>query len=142
MMKQILILTEKQYIREAEAKQQEYQEGHNNTEIKVLNEIDDDETIGQMLENCPLGTFLVILTDEETADLVRQAAYSEGFSQSDVLIEPLNQDKVRVFCSKCHEINMVNNLEDSFECKKCGQFLQPSDHYSTYHRSYLGYPVL
>ncbi|WP_261132492.1 hypothetical protein [Bacillus sp. Marseille-Q3570] len=141
-MKHILILTKKQYIREAEARQKDYQDSHHNTEIKVLRRIDDDEEIRLILENRPIGTLLIIITDDAIAGLIRKAAFKEGFSQSDVLIESINHERIRVFCSQCHEINMVNNLGDSFECKECGQLLQPSEHYSTYHRSYLGYPVL
>ncbi|WP_221563747.1 hypothetical protein [Alkalihalobacillus sp. TS-13] len=137
-----MILTQKQYIHEAEIKQQEYQVWHNNTELKVLNRLDASEEIRSILENRSLGTLLIIIMDDGKAGLVRQAAFSEGYSQSDVLIEPINQKRYRVFCSQCHGINMVNHLESSFECKKCGQFLEPSDHYSTYHRSYLGYPIL
>ncbi|WP_408010658.1 hypothetical protein ACJROX_10245 [Pseudalkalibacillus sp. A8] len=141
-MKYILILTEVQFKKDAELKEKDLQRENITVEIKLLDPPVDRMEIDRMLEAMPLGAMVIIFTAGETRQLIRQAANTAGFSDEDIRIERMDTGNYRIFCSKCHLINDTASLEKSLICKKCGQHLEPSDHYSRYHDSYLGYSIL
>ena len=85
-----------------------------------------------------LGSVLLLFGEEKWSLTIERLAVSVGFLREDIYIDSIK--KVRVFCSQCHDICTVKKKE-MYVCRSCHQELEPSDHYSVFHRSYLAYPV-
>jgi dimethylamine monooxygenase subunit C len=93
------------------------------------------------LSNQQIGTALFIFAASNIAQKVYQLARQAGYFNEDIYLQKIGNGHKRVFCSKCHFINEVKN-EEPFHCQNCQLRIKPSNHYSSYHHAYLGYPVL
>ncbi len=141
-MRHILILTEVRFKKDGLKEKELRKESGSSVELKLLDSPVDRKKIEQMLKDKPLGTMLILYTGGATRKLIRHAANSAGFSHEDVRIGKIYTGTYRIFCSQCHRINGKASLEKSIICISCGQHLEPSDHYSSFHDAYLGYPIL
>lgn len=132
----VLIITDEGNIEEAETKQRELQKEGRTVQLEVFANLNNKATLETMMSNQPLGSALIIL-GEVPLEIERLAA-SVGYLKD--AIHLITSEELRVFCSKCHYINIVPN-QGRLVCENCQQQLESSDHYSVYHRAYLAYPV-
>ncbi|TKD69988.1 hypothetical protein [Pseudalkalibacillus hwajinpoensis] len=135
----VVIFTTQSYLSQAnDSARKQTKVGHKCEVVIMPNTIDEAR---QILTRQPLGSGVLIYGEEDSSQVIEHLALSAGFSKHEIWINKSSVDNMRGFCSQCHLINEISSFE-FFECENCHIKLQPSNHYSTYHRAYLAYPVI
>ncbi|WLD94865.1 hypothetical protein [Alkalihalobacillus sp. AL-G] len=99
------------------------------------------ETLEKRLSNQPLGCLLILLVNPELSRRIVHIAREIHFSINDIIVISDSGLSRHVFCGSCHFIN-ENIQARRFNCKKCLNELEVSDHFSAYYQAVLGYPVI
>jgi hypothetical protein len=134
--KRVILFTDQNHVEQAKYKRSEMlRDGQVCKLINVQTGTEYEETLAQQ----PLGSQVLICTQEKKAQNIYQAALRAGFVQKDILVISKNEPSIQVFCSQCHDIQQVD-WKKTFTCRNCWQKIEPSDHYSDYHLAYLAYP--
>lgn len=115
--------------------QRELQKRGKSVQLEVIAK-HDVLTVEELISDQPIGSALMNFGEGMLG--IERVAVSAGYSRDDIFIDPSQES--RAFCSQCHHITIIAN-DERFVCENCLQQLQPSEHYSTYHRASLAYPV-
>ncbi|MCA0988588.1 hypothetical protein [Guptibacillus algicola] len=131
----VLVITDKKHEEKALRMQRELQNRGKSVQLEVMASL--DVLIGkELVSNQPIGRGLIIFGEGTLG--IERVAVSAGYSRDDIFID--SSQESRAFCSQCHHITIIGS-DESFICENCLQQLEPSEHYSTYHRASLAYPV-
>lgn len=137
--KRVLTFSDQRYLLQANEKVRELtEEGY---QCEVVSMPISSNKAEQILAQQPLGSMVWIYSVEDSSQTIEYLAHKAGFRKNEVWINKSSKQNTRVFCSQCHHINEISSFE-MFECEKCQIKLDPSNHYSIYHKSYLAYPVI
>ncbi|WP_270180808.1 hypothetical protein [Alkalihalobacillus sp. CinArs1] len=131
----VLIISDHVHRERAKCKQRELQNRDRFVQLKVISQLGDG-TVEALLSEQPIGSALILCG--EGALETERVAVSLGYARNDIYIE--TQQQMRAFCSQCHHITSLVTHE-RFVCENCRNQLEPSEHYSSYHRAHLAYPV-
>ncbi|MDQ0481819.1 hypothetical protein [Guptibacillus hwajinpoensis] len=137
--KRVLVFTDQRYFFQANDKVRELtKEGYR---CEVVSMPISPNKAEQLLSQQPLGSVVWIYGEENSSQAIEYVARNAGFSKNEIWINKSSEQNTRIFCSQCHHINEISSAE-MFECERCHIKLDPSNHYSIYHKSYLAYPII
>lgn len=137
--KRVLIFSDQRYLLQANEKVRELtEEGY---QCEVVSMPTSLNKVEQLLAQQLLGSMVWIYSEGDNAQSIEYVARNAGFSKNEIWINKSSEQNTRLFCSQCHHINEISSSE-MFECGRCHIKLDPSNHYSIYHKSYLAYPVI
>ncbi|HET7628090.1 MAG TPA: dimethylamine monooxygenase subunit DmmA family protein [Bacillales bacterium] len=93
----------------------------------------------QWLSQQKMGSYLYGAGRSDWVDQMKRLAENAGFSEEEMQWLTVGAENKQVFCSGCHAVQRAGSRR-RLACANCGLPLSVSEHYSTFHRAYLGYP--
>ncbi|HET7578967.1 MAG TPA: dimethylamine monooxygenase subunit DmmA family protein [Bacillales bacterium] len=111
----------------------------NNLPFELIFNVDREHDVIERLSGQKMGCYLYAAGHWNMIERLNRSAEGVGFSTEEMQLMMTSGEPKTVFCSRCHKIQQAK--DSGMTCTHCGLELSVSEHYSSYHKAYLGYPV-
>jgi dimethylamine monooxygenase subunit C len=98
-----------------------------------------EKDIPQWLSEQKMGTYVYVSLPWEKLDSFKQLIEKVGFSEAEYQSIGYGEQKINVYCCRCHGNTEVTSTEAEIACQHCHLQLEISMHYSRLLNAYLGY---